>query len=475
MAPDTSFIVICSNPQCRQKLRVPKERLGRVTCPKCRTSFDFASEQRQPRNDEVENIISQLVTSDDNWLMPSEIVLCQNCERKNPAGVHVCWHCGGRKLAMYYEVRLMMEAARRLNDRASLYFKSKKVSDAAGVVWDALRFNPYNAMAHNNMGGMLILNGRIEECIEYMERTLILDPTIETADHYLTRALGSRCENKEWLRCYGFQALFAFGDEKTSSEALDILPDQIRERLSESPVFQAKHGNSISSRVSSRLLARKWSSVSKSWNDLFVVEIAADPLTKAEIWATVLGLRSAGMRDSINAMLRMTSEEIKRLLAFFEPKRLASHVPILDGDLDLSQSDIPRKNDLLIVVGPKAKEWLDTFLAQHDDVEGYVFAATTAEEACVFVIRGTLSRWIRYICDFPQATEQVRREIAARILERLKSYDSWEFLSGEVRFEVNVENSNLSLTVTTKAIGGREARHVIYDIESAFLAEYHNC
>ena len=46
------IVIICPNPDCRQKLRIPKATgTLQVTCPKCRTSFRYPTRRKEAQHD----------------------------------------------------------------------------------------------------------------------------------------------------------------------------------------------------------------------------------------------------------------------------------------------------------------------------------------------------------------------------------------------------------------------------------------
>ncbi|MCJ7507933.1 MAG: AAA domain-containing protein [candidate division Zixibacteria bacterium] len=62
--PGDEIVIICPNPDCRQKLRIPKATgTLQVTCPKCRTSFRYPTRGKEAQHD-----ISGLLAEFDNAL-----------------------------------------------------------------------------------------------------------------------------------------------------------------------------------------------------------------------------------------------------------------------------------------------------------------------------------------------------------------------------------------------------------------------
>lgn len=61
---EDEIIIVCPNPDCRQKLRIPKTTtILQITCPKCKTFFRYP-----PKNEEAQHDISGLLTEFDKAL-----------------------------------------------------------------------------------------------------------------------------------------------------------------------------------------------------------------------------------------------------------------------------------------------------------------------------------------------------------------------------------------------------------------------
>jgi tetratricopeptide (TPR) repeat protein len=473
MSKESFAIVICPNHDCGQKLRVPRGKgTLNVTCPRCRRSFHFFDGKPTEiffPDAATDALIDRLSTMDSLWLMLCELGVCQQCNRKVPAGVHPCPHCHGRSLAVTDTVLQIMNAARRLVDKSVLLYQAGDMEGSKRMLHEALRFNPYNPMAHNNMGGMLIHEGQYEVGTEYLERAVLLDPSLDTASEFLRLGLRALEEELPYLRCYGLEGWFAFDSEHMVSEAFEALPLELRQRLKHS-IWKVIENVNIARQAICRRLQPLWGEALEGWARKFLLEVSGDPLTKAEIWYIVMSMRSGGMRDSKLAMVRMLSTEADRLNMFFGDKSRnavtsSSTLPEID------QQNRESRHTCLIVIGSGAHLFREELLTRAPDLWDSVYAAPTVEAANGFFRRGKWQYMLRYVVDMPAATVGEKESIALKIFARLQSLLSGGNFTEKAMIHVQSDGPRLSLTATTIPVDGRRVRSIAKEIENAFLGE----
>jgi tetratricopeptide (TPR) repeat protein len=76
-------------------------------------------------------------------------------------------------------------------DRSSQLFQAGRYPEAIAELQEALKVNPMNAVAHGNMGCILLKQGKTPEAIPWLEKALQLDPNIEGVPAALAQAKAS--------------------------------------------------------------------------------------------------------------------------------------------------------------------------------------------------------------------------------------------------------------------------------------------
>jgi hypothetical protein len=226
------------------------------------------------------------------------VMACLDCNRLVPAGVLDCPHCHSpnRKLAIPKDVlKLMMEARSKTDDGARCLLASD-LQNAIRLTREALGMNPWQATAHGNLGGMLLKHNELDEAAESLERAFLLCPSLEGVKEYLDIvALRLGKPVRSW-RQYRFMAIFEFDTEKHAVDSLGVLPDELLRRMENPKLTHAPNG--------------------------IFLELSANPLTKAEIWYTVLALDACGFSKMSLGLPGMTREERDRVLKRFLPGRM---------------------------------------------------------------------------------------------------------------------------------------------------------
>jgi len=76
---------------------------------------------------------------------------------------------------MGYSGQQAEEAAQHV-DRGSQFFRQGRYAEAENEFRKAVETNPYNDVAHNNMGILLLNQGRPDEAILWLEKAMALNP-----------------------------------------------------------------------------------------------------------------------------------------------------------------------------------------------------------------------------------------------------------------------------------------------------------
>jgi len=84
-----------------------------------------------------------------------------------------------------------MGKAREHVDRSAQLFAAGRLTEAITELQTALKMNPMNAVAHGNMGCVLLKQGKTSEAIPWLEKAVQLDPKIEGVPVALAQAKAS--------------------------------------------------------------------------------------------------------------------------------------------------------------------------------------------------------------------------------------------------------------------------------------------
>jgi tetratricopeptide (TPR) repeat protein len=125
---------------------------------------------------------------------------CLNCNTQVDDKAHVCPKCGGSTLMGSYsaaDALAMLDGlkdmgkAREHVDRSAQLFQAGRYPEAIAELQAAIKVNPMNAVAHGNMGCVLLKQGKTSEAIPWLEKALQLDPNIEGVPAELAQAKAS--------------------------------------------------------------------------------------------------------------------------------------------------------------------------------------------------------------------------------------------------------------------------------------------
>lgn len=223
---------------------------------------------------------------------------CLDCNRIVPGGVLDCPHCHSpnRKMAIGKDLQQLMLDVQATTNEGARRFATGDLDAAIKLTREAIGKNPWNATAHGNLGKMLIKRNELDEAAECLERAFYLFPSLVGIQDHL--GLVSRGLNKpiESWRRYNFVSVFEFDTDKHAIDSIDILPNELLRRM-EKP------------------------ELTRTGNCSFL-KFVGNPLTKAEIWYTVLALDACGFSKMAIGLPDMRQDEQTRVLKRFFPGRM---------------------------------------------------------------------------------------------------------------------------------------------------------
>jgi tetratricopeptide (TPR) repeat protein len=226
------------------------------------------------------------------------VAACLDCNRMIPGGIYDCPHCHSSNLQMAVRKDVLdwMARARAKTDEGARCLVAGDVQTAIKLTRDALAMNPWHATAHGNLGDMLSRCGEFEEAAECLERALYLCHFLEGARERMELVAQKLGKPVSLWRNYTFAANFQFGTEEHALDSVTVLPDALLQRMERPKLTNAPNGSFL--------------------------HLAGDPLTKAEIWYTVLALDACGFSKMAIGLPNMSREERDRVLKRFLPGRM---------------------------------------------------------------------------------------------------------------------------------------------------------
>jgi tetratricopeptide (TPR) repeat protein len=228
------------------------------------------------------------------------VVGCLNCNRLLPGGLWPCPHCrsSNQQMAIPKDLLEWMYEAREKADEGARSFATGDLRRAIQLTREAIAMNPWNAKAHGNLGHALMKSDQLEEAAESLERAALLCPTLEGVSQAITlvgQMLGR--PQRSWRR-YRFLAIFQFDTDKHAVDSLQVLPDELLDRMERPKLTRAPNGAFL--------------------------QLGGDPLTKAEIWYILLAIDACGFKELTVGLPGMTKDEQYRVFGQFMEGRLHS-------------------------------------------------------------------------------------------------------------------------------------------------------
>lgn len=217
---------------------------------------------------------------------------CAECHRKVGPGQIYCPHCSSGSILSTEAHLAMRKKGKALVDAASELWRKGDRSQAIQKMRETTCVNPWNAVAHGNVGFFYAQMGKNEDeqfsTFEYLDRALVLghptpEPVRETLDSISSRhPLGSAR-----FKLSGF---FVFKQQDFARAALEAFPARICNVGKPSFVYRPLRESSPFDRVEAMSTIRM--SLAREHSNAGTLEVD-HAMTTSEIWYTLLHMRTA--------------------------------------------------------------------------------------------------------------------------------------------------------------------------------------
>lgn len=217
---------------------------------------------------------------------------CAQCHRKVGPGQVRCLYCGPSSIVTTGAHATMRETAKSLVDDAGELWAKGSRTEAITKMREAICVNPWNSVAHGNVGNFYAQLGRTEDdqfyTFEYLDRALLLGhPTPEPVRDLLNRISSG---NPAASAVFGLVGCFVFDEYALAEAALAAFPTHVLE-LKEVPfVIRPLREPSPLDKISGMAALRQ--SVEEGHPHGVGLEVVASVKSSA-IWYVLLHMRTA--------------------------------------------------------------------------------------------------------------------------------------------------------------------------------------
>ncbi len=218
---------------------------------------------------------------------------CAQCHRKIGPGIGCCPHCGSDSILSTEPHLTMRKTGKNLVDTASQLWRKGDRSKAIVKMREAICVNPWNAVAHGNVGFFYTQLGKKEDdqfyTVEYLDRALLLGhPTPEPVRELLNQ-LNSR--NPVASALFNLTGFFVFEQETLAQTACAAFPTRICNVDKIPFVYRPLRDPSPLDPINAMSAIRE--SIRKLHPNAVTLEVCTS-MSSSGIWYTLLHMRAGG-------------------------------------------------------------------------------------------------------------------------------------------------------------------------------------